>query len=217
MDSFVSWQFGNSLGSNLIGDEKERRLYLDGFFAAAPYTFWQYEFPGLNRLFKAIGLIPSKVDSGFHDLERWNLDKCDKAQSLLTQGEDNLPTEDKPIVMTLALKAMSDIHSKPGDYPQRLDIASDMFAHNSAAHETSGNTLTFCLYELSKRPEVQARLRDELLTLDPPLFIPTDGENLVLPSVKSVDTLPYLEAVIMETLRLYPTVPGGQPRSVPKP
>lgn len=217
MDSFTAWQFGNSLGSNLIGDQKERRLYLDGFFAAAPYTFWQYEFPSLNTLFKAIGLIPKKVDSGFHDLERWNLEKCDKAQELLAQGEDMLSLEDKPVVMTQALKAMSNIDSKPKAYPQRIEVASDMFAHNSAAHETSGNTLTFCLYELSRRPDIQSKLREELLTLDPPLFIPLEGEELALPTVKSVDTLPYLEAVILESLRLYPSVPGGQPRLVPKP
>jgi hypothetical protein len=45
MDSFVTWQFGSSLSSNLIEIQKERRLYLGEFFAAAPYTFWQYEFP----------------------------------------------------------------------------------------------------------------------------------------------------------------------------
>ncbi|KFA80071.1 hypothetical protein S40288_08203 [Stachybotrys chartarum IBT 40288] len=218
MDSFVTWQFGGALSSNLIEDEQERRLYLDGFFAAAPYTFWQYEFPLLNRLFKAIGIIPKKVDGGFHDMEQWNLEKCDKAQELIAQGEDKLTPENNPVVMGLALKAMSDPNGKPGQYPQRLEIASDMFAHNSAAHETSGNTLTYCLYELSQHPDVQAKLRRELLTLDPPLQYPppNDGADWLLPSTKSVDNLPYWEAVILETLRLYPSVPGGQPRRVPK-
>lgn len=218
MDSFVTWQFGSTLSSNLIEDEKERRLYLDGFFAAAPYTFWQYEFPRLNTLFKKIGLIPKKVDSGFHDIERWNLGKCDKAQKLLSQGEEKLSDEDKPVVMSLALKAMSEPSAKPGQYPQRLEIASDMFAHNSAAHETSGNTLAYCFFELSKRPDLQAKLRKELLTLDPPLYYPPPAEGeWVLPSPKNIDKLPLLDAVILETLRLYPSVPGGQPRRVPKP
>ncbi|KAF4973694.1 hypothetical protein FSARC_83 [Fusarium sarcochroum] len=219
MDSFVTWQFGSSLSSNLIEDEKERRLYLDGFSAAAPYTFWQYEFPRLNTLFKTIGLIPSKVDSGFHDIERWNLEKCDQAQKLLAQNPESISAEDKPVVMSLALKAMSDPLSKPGDYPQRLEIASDMFAHNSAAQETSGNTLTFCLYELSKRPELQAKLRQELMTLEPPLHFPpkqTQDQEWELPTAKAIDQLPLLEAVILESLRLYPSVPGGQPRRVPK-
>ncbi|KAJ9415826.1 hypothetical protein FOXG_16972 [Fusarium oxysporum f. sp. lycopersici 4287] len=218
MDSFITWQFGSTLSSNLIEDEKERRLYLDGFFAAAPYTFWQYEFPRLNNWLKTIGLIPKKVDSGFHDIEQWNLEKCDKAQELIAQGEEDLSDADKPVVMSLALKAMSDPHAKPGQYPQRLEIASDMFAHNSAAHETSGNTLTFCFYELSKRPELQAKLREELLTLDPPLYFPPPAEGeWVVPAPKAIDKLPLLEAVILESLRLYPSVPGGQPRRVPKP
>lgn len=218
MDSFVNWQFGNTLASNLLEDDEERRLYLDGFFAAQPYTFWQYEFPSLNRVFKMIGLIPKKVDSGFHDIERWNLEKCDKAQELLAQkGEDGLPEEDKPVVMNLALKAMSEVTAKPKTYPQRLEIASDMFAHNSAAHETSGNTLCYTIFELSKRPGMQAKLREELLTLDSPLKYPFEGKEPVLPPAKDVDNLPLLEAVIMETLRMYPPVPGGQPRAVPKP
>lgn len=215
MDSFVAWQFGSSLASNLIEDEKERRLYLDGFFAAAPYTFWQYEFPRVNRWLKTIGIIPSKVDSGFHDIEQWNLAKCDAAQKLIAQGEETIPDQDKPVVMSLALKAMSDPRAKPGEYPYRLDIASDMFAHNSAAHETSGNTLAFCFLELSRRPALQAKLREELLTLDPPLRFPPPGD-LVLPPAKATDKLPLLEAAILETLRLYPSVAGGQPRRVPK-
>lgn len=218
MDSFVAWQFGNKVASNMIEDEQERRLYLDGFFAAAPYTFWQYEFPRLNHWLKLIGLVPKKVDTGFHEIEEWNLKKCDEAQKLIALEGDKLADEDKPVVMSLALKAMSDPHAKPSQYPQRLEIASDMFAHNSAAHETSGNTLAFCFYEVSKRPHLQAKLREELLTLDPPLFYPPPGteDEWELPAAKSVDQLPLLEAVILESLRLYPSVPGGQPRRVPK-
>lgn len=225
MDSFVQWQFGRRLGSNLVEDHAERRLYLDGFFAAAPYTFWQFEFPTMNRLLKFIRAIPRKVDTGFHDIERWNLAKCDGAYKLLKSGEE-LCEDDQPVVFSHQAKSMTNIDSesngdgKGQDYPARLDIASDMFAHNSAAHETSGNTLGYLYYEMSRRPDIQKKLREELLTLDPPLRFPQapdpNGE-LNLPAPKEVDSLPYLEAVILETLRLHPSVPGGQPRRVPRP
>ncbi|QKD56843.2 cytochrome P450 [Fusarium oxysporum Fo47] len=181
--------FGRLLSRNLTENQKERRLYLDGFFAAAPYTFWQYE----------IGLIPKKVDSGFHDIEQWNLEKCDKAQQLTAQGEDSLSDDDKPVVMALVLKAISGPYAKPGQYPQWLKIASDMFAHNSVAHETSGNTLAFCLAVGS-----------------PLSFAPRAGEEWKLPTAKSIDQLPLLEAVILKSVRLYPSAAGGQPRRVPK-
>ncbi|KAJ0130432.1 hypothetical protein HZ326_26464 [Fusarium oxysporum f. sp. albedinis] len=149
---------------------------------------------------KRIGLIPKKVDSGFHDIEQWNLEKCDKAQQLIAQGEDSLSDDDKPVAMALALKAISGPYAKPGQYPQWPKIASDMFAHKLVAHETSGNTLASCLYKLPQRAELQAKLRKELLAL----------------RSKSIDQLPLLEAVILKSLRLYPSVAGGQPRRVPK-
>lgn len=220
MDTFVHWQFGRSLGSNFIQDGKERKMYLDGFFAPSGYTFWQYEFPDMARLMRKIGifLIPRWVDTKFNAIEDWNLEKCDKAQELLASGKE-LSEEDRPVVFEQAIKSMSEIKSTPRAYPRRLEIASDMFAHNSAAFETSGNTETYLFYEMCRNPIWQDRLREELLTFAPQVkFKP--GEKIEiedLPQPKDLDVLPILHAVIQETLRLYPSVPGGQPRRVPRP
>ncbi|KAK2468051.1 hypothetical protein H9L39_20273 [Fusarium oxysporum f. sp. albedinis] len=118
-----------------------------------------------------IGLIPKKVDSGFHDIEQWNLEKCDKAQQLIAQGEDSLSDDDKPVAMALALKAISGPYAKP------------------ASERAVGSPLSFA---------------------------PPAGEEWKLPTAKSIDQLPLLEAVILKSLRLYPSVAGGQPRRVPK-
>ncbi|KAJ5951947.1 cytochrome P450 [Penicillium vulpinum] len=220
LDTFVQWQFGRSLGSNLVEDEKERRMYLDGFLGVSEYTFWQYHFPGLISTLQKIGihLIPKSVVSAFELVENWNLEKCDKAQQLLASGKQ-LSAEDQPVAFEPALKGMSEVDAKPKEYPQRLPLASDMFSLNSGAFETSGNTSTYLFWELSRRPEWQTKLREELLGLNPPLkHVP--GKRVEIDDItnpQDIDKLPISHAVIMETLRLWPSVPGGQPRVVPRP
>lgn len=219
MDTFIQWQFGRSLSSNFIEDPKERKMYLDGFFGPSGYTFWQYEFPDFANILRRVGifLIPKWVDIGFKAIEDWNLDKCDKAQQLLASSKDLTP-DDHPVVFERAIKLMSDIHSKPRTYPQRLQIASDMFAHNSAAFETSGNTETYLFWQMCCNPIWQKRLREELLTLSPLARFQVDKEYKIedLPQPMDIDALPILHAVIAETLRLHPSVPGAQPRVAPR-
>lgn len=105
------------------------------------------------------------------------------------------------------------IPSQP--YPHRIEIASEMLDHNTAALETSGVTLTYIHYLLACRPELQAQLREELLTLAPPILYPSPGSCPTLPDPKLLDDLPLLDAIVQETLRLYAPAPGSQPRATP--
>ncbi|MDB4972702.1 MAG: Cytochrome family protein [Myxococcaceae bacterium] len=63
-----------------------------------------------------------------------------------------------------------------------------------AGHETTGLTLTYCVYLLSRHPAAAARLQAEL---DAQLH----GRAV---SAADVPHLPYLDAVIREAMRLYP-------------
>ncbi|PKY02461.1 cytochrome P450 [Aspergillus campestris IBT 28561] len=219
MDTFVQWQFGRSLGSNLLEDLQERKLYLDGFFAPYPFLFWMYYFPKLANFLRRVGvyLIPKSVDAKFGAAEDWNLEKCDSAQQLLASSEP-LHSEDQPVVFQQALQSMSEPTATKGAYPRRMQIASDMFAHSSAAFETSGNTETYVFYEMCRNPEWQKKLYEELRGVKLPqredLNRKIEIDDITEP--KDIDTLPILHAIIMETLRLWPAVPGGQPRVVPK-
>jgi cytochrome P450 len=65
-----------------------------------------------------------------------------------------------------------------------------------AGYETTSISLTWALIELSQHPDVQTRLREELLAFDPD---PTYDQ------LKA--NLPYLDAVVHEILRLHPAVP----------
>jgi len=63
-----------------------------------------------------------------------------------------------------------------------------------AGHETTATTLSWAIYEITRHPEVEARLRDELAPL---------GNE---PGAEELAALPYLEAVCQETLRMHPVL-----------
>ncbi|KAL3468891.1 cytochrome P450 [Aspergillus californicus] len=216
MDSFMHWQFGRSLGSDLLRDKREIRVYLDAFFGVRPRFHSWFSKLGIHLASrpscKAISII-----------EQWNLERCDKAQKLIAHGRQL--TEDEPAIFAQAYKSLNGLRKEeidpaprdqtpPQPYPKRLELAADMFTFNAAALETSGNILTYAFFELSRNAEIQEMLRGELRGTFSP--VPSaDGENTELPSPKDVNGLPYLDAILMETLRRYPSIPGPQPRVVP--
>jgi hypothetical protein len=85
-----------------------------------------------------------------------------------------------------------------------------------AGTETAKVTLTYLQWELSRRPGLQSALRNELLTLNPhSRFNPSDDFQQ-RPDPKTVDALPLLDAILKETLRLYPPSPILLNRVVPQ-
>ncbi|OJA09059.1 hypothetical protein AZE42_04725 [Rhizopogon vesiculosus] len=66
-----------------------------------------------------------------------------------------------------------------------------------AGHETTSTATTWALYALCLRPDIQTKLREELLTVE------TDT-----PSMDELMALPYLDAVVRETLRVHAPVPS---------
>ena len=69
-----------------------------------------------------------------------------------------------------------------------------------AGYDTTATTLSFASYLLSKHPEEQARLQDEI----DQAFADADGE---FPDYSTIQSLSYLDMVVHETLRMYPPIP----------
>ena len=103
----------------------------------------------------------------------------------------------------------------------RIDIACELYDQLTAGHETSAVALIYLFWEMSKRPDLQTELGEELLTLNPPIVYAAgeaeNGESEKTPSPKSIDSLPLLDAIVTETLRLHAPIPGIQPRATPSP
>ncbi|CAN9498485.1 unnamed protein product [Ophioblennius macclurei] len=66
--------------------------------------------------------------------------------------------------------------------------------------DTTSNTVSWCLYNLAKNPQIQEQLHREVTAVCP-------GDQV--PDSAAISRMPLLKAVVRETLRLYPVVPGN--------
>ena len=127
-------------------------------------------------------------------------------------------TASEPTVMSkmynqmLALNKMTDSSKSNEDI--LIDCASEMLDHIIATQETMTITWTYVLYQLSLRPSLQQKLRLELSSLKPPVSLSNKDEGL--PNPADIYRLPFLNAVIYETLRLHAANPARLPRVVPR-
>lgn len=90
-----------------------------------------------------------------------------------------------------------------------MDIASEAADHLLAGIDTTADTLMFLVWALSlpQNKHCQDKLRAELANIT----FNSDG----LPQPKDLTGLPYMNAVIKETLRLYAPLPTNEPRTSP--
>lgn len=70
-----------------------------------------------------------------------------------------------------------------------------------AGVDTTSAAVSFVLYNLAKNPDKQQTLREEILKI-----LPSKESKL---DTKSLDNVPYLRAVIKESLRMYPVTNGN--------
>ncbi|KAH9876657.1 hypothetical protein J1614_003789 [Plenodomus biglobosus] len=82
------------------------------------------------------------------------------------------------------------------------DLVNQLMTFLAAGHETTASALTWAIYCLCRHPDVQSKLREELRTQLPAL-----RERNAQISSTEIDRLPYLNAVLQETLRIFPPVP----------
>ncbi|KAF9789640.1 cytochrome P450 [Thelephora terrestris] len=99
-------------------------------------------------------------------------------------------------LLGLLMKGSGDVDGEMDD----VEIASQVRTIMLAGHETTAKTMAHMLWELAKNPEYQTKLREELDD-----FVAVKG-NADFTAIE-LETMPYLNAVIKETLRVHTSVP----------
>ncbi|ROW03868.1 hypothetical protein VPNG_07307 [Cytospora leucostoma] len=105
-------------------------------------------------------------------------------------------------------------------------IVGEIAAVYFAGTDTTSNTLTFAMYEIARRPDVQQKLRDEVVDAhrkarrsrsEATAHAVTESDDGVLEMSHAIlENCPYLEAFISESLRLYAAIPSHLERVVPQ-
>lgn len=110
------------------------------------------------------------------------------------KSDDRLHGRD---LLTLLMKANMVVDIPDNQRLSDEDVLAQVPTFLVAGHETTSTATVWCLYALTQAPEVQQKLRDELLS------VPTEN-----PSMDELNELPYLDAVVRETMRVHAPVPS---------
>ena len=81
------------------------------------------------------------------------------------------------------------------------NLVDQLMTFLAAGHETTATAMTWSIYMLSRYPEVQSRLRQEIRER-----LPSVDSDVDITSI-DIDRMPYLNAVCSEVLRYYSPVP----------
>ncbi|KAG0804398.1 hypothetical protein G6F20_012732 [Rhizopus arrhizus] len=140
-----------------------------------------YVYPKRRRSADAVAKLNAKFDRVISK----------KREELQNGIFSNKPDNEKDLV-TLMLEA---------GMQEDISITNEELRHNMAVlflagHDSTSNTLSFCLYHLAKNKRVQQKLREEIIN------ILGDDDMDIVPSLEELKQMKYMNMVIKENLRL---------------
>lgn len=217
LDSITTFIYGPSSGgtSAMQGNATHQALLDDIISSARRRLTWSaVHLPSLTKwLYTRTGLLERLV-TPFLPMQKPSTYTGIRAHALAASqsekaGNQEKPTEGEEQTILGRLYHLQSLATQSNALTD-LQIASECADHFLAGIDTTSDTLMFMLWALS-RPQnapFQQKLKNEALSISGS-DLDTNGN----PTVEAADRLPYLNAVINETLRLYAPLPASEPRS----
>lgn len=157
-----------------------------------PTFIYKELFPPLERLGP---YVPGYIGGYFRAVQKWKAFAVDIIRSCRVRGT-------KTSFLTNALAGEDAALGRP---LTDSELAEECMGGMFGGSGTTANTFVYVLWAVLSQPVVQRRLRAELLEAFPDL-------GAGVPGATECAKLPYLQAVISETLRRYPTIIATLPR-----
>eukprot|EP01027_Heterolobosea_sp_BB2_P019037 GEZU01026746.1.p1 GENE.GEZU01026746.1~~GEZU01026746.1.p1 ORF type:complete len:331 (-),score=98.77 GEZU01026746.1:159-1151(-) len=123
-------------------------------------------------------------------------DIIQKARKDIESGDSGATT--KKNIMTNLLNAKD---AQTGEALTDKDMQDEVMTFFIAGHETMSRLMTYALYEIANRPDVEAKLYEEIQAH---LCCNHGNGDSMRPTPELVNKMSYLNGVVKETLRMYP-------------
>ncbi|KAF7953143.1 hypothetical protein EAE96_006360 [Botrytis aclada] len=204
MDLTTAYLFGLKNASNLVEDP-DKKMVLRNFELGLSGLFWRLDFPNFTKWMSRLGMSPldEGIVSASQAMEDFVLTMANRARDTL-QSEDANEVESYPTVYGQLRQKLEASETVSADQLDTV-VAAEMLDHIAASHEGLAITVSYLMAELARHPSIISRLQKELLSV-----------NLDTTPSQEIDSLPLLNAILMETLRLYPASLGAFTRQVPE-
>lgn len=192
----VLWGEQNTLLSSMSSATPD---FLRRFHAFSSYNATKSFIPGLDFCVRWFG------SAKWRQLRQDCSDMDVTAREALERWQSRTDRRDRDVLSML--KSMNDAEEERKRVPNS-HIPAYMVEMLAAGSSTTSHTATFTCFELMRNPEPAERLREEL--------------EKAFPDRNDIDEtgmmgLPYLDAVLRETMRLMPMIPGPLPRYLADP
>ncbi|KAI1114802.1 cytochrome P450 [Nemania sp. NC0429] len=215
-DFLSSFIFGYSSGTDYLSKPRsviaEWRAHYENTMCHE--MFFVQEMPRLYKFLTALGidLLPSSYTKSKVFLENWMSDMASKADVVLERKQKaglQVAVADEPVVYETARTAVEKDSPHLSERDKRGEVSSEMFDHISASREVLGLVLGYAFWYIAQNPGAQQAIREELAAHGIKIPCPNASSDAVKNSFNytsaKLDSLPYLKAVIDESLRMRPT------------
>jgi Cytochrome P450 len=221
LDNITEFLYGKFGSTNAMGRKHERGMISDildpkrrklaWFSSHLPrYTKFLSSRTGLSeKVVSALGLLPQQKPTVYTGIRNHALRSWERFKPALEQ-------EKADSAKNTIIQRLWQSHTSNKDKKDRglsdLEIASECADHLLAGVDTTSDTLMFLIWALSLPPNIhfQDRLIREVKAMSE-----SDLDARGIPTAEAAMKLPYLDAVLTETLRLYSPLPASEPRSLP--
>ncbi|KAI8975825.1 PAH-inducible cytochrome P450 monooxygenase PC-PAH 4 [Trametes punicea] len=158
---------------------------------------WDYLPFSVLKLFKYIPLHPFTRFRSVNDMYATYGERILREKRPEVDAEKRVHSKD---IISILVKA-----NESSDAKTRLndeELVAQMFILTLAGHETTATTVSFLLYELARKPEYQARMRQEIMEARSRVLDRGDTEF----RMDDLDEMTLCLNAIKETLRMHPVV-----------